>query len=131
MASKNRVTVCIDDKKLKRHVVKIVRPRFRPAGEMVANQIKAEIASMNATAGGGGLGPAGSLEKAIVVRKRGVGVRVGAKSGSEAAAVLKRLSSGFAGRDRLGRLYTQAPRPIIEPIMERSKARILNMIQGG
>lgn len=124
------VTIKVDPRRLKRAVAKTLNPRFREVGNEMQRQVRVSINQMNATPGGGGLGKPGTLAKAVVVRKRGVGVRVGAKSGTEAAAVLKRLTAGFAGTDRLGRVYTQPGRPLFGPILSRMRGSIVRKIGG-
>lgn len=127
------VEMQVDPRRLQRAVAKAVRPRFREAGKDVQREVRVSLNQMNATRGGGGAGKPGTLGRSIVVRstKGGLGVRVGAKPGSEEAAALVRLTAGYAGRDRRGRLYTQRGRPLFSPVVNRLRGTILRKIAGG
>lgn len=123
----------VDPRRLQRAVAKAVRPRIRDAAKDVQREVRASLNQMNATSGGGGAGKPGTLGRSIVVRstKGGLGMRVGARPGSEEAAALVRITAGYAGRDRRGRLYSQPGRPLFSPVVNRLRGTILRKIAGG
>ena len=135
MAGKSvTVTTKISRKKLQSVVAREMQPGFRDAGKVLVREVRSELKSMNATEGGGGAGPAGTLARSVTAYKKGIkgaGIRVGAKKGTPAAAALIRITGGFVGRDRKGRLYSQAPRPVFGPAMDRARSAVVRAVSGG
>lgn len=77
----------------------------------------------------------GDLAKAVKKKTKtysdGVTGLVGILDDPEQAAVGARLAGGFVGTDRLGRTFSQAPRPWITTVVRAEAAEITRLIASG
>lgn len=107
------------------------------AGQRARSSIKAELSGPPGSAPGEPPGKlTGELQNAVdyrLFRKRHkyVGVEAGVPRQSPVYPQASRLASGFTGRDRLGRLYSQAARPFASTVLRRDSSRLGSAIKDG
>lgn len=100
------------------------------AGKHLADQVRGTLGGPANSPEGGPPGKvSGELQKSIGYKigrapEGGWKMKVGVvKGGWEVYAKAVRLSAGFVGRDRLGRFYSQGPRPFLVPVMKTEAVR--------
>jgi hypothetical protein len=109
---------------------------MRVALREVRDQVRVDLSGPAGSRAGGPPGKVdGDLIKAIrySVRTKGDLVlgAVGVLKDPDQAAKGARLAGGFAGKDRNGRMYSEAPRPWLVPVVRRNSKRIVDHITRG
>lgn len=132
MASKSSARI-IDwrGKELKAETRRAVSNGLRKALRRLRDEVRKDLSGPADSPEGGPPGMVTAQLRDAVKHKvssdaKGITAVIGVLDDTEAMAYGARLGGGFAGRDRLGRLYSQAPRPWLEPAVERNAAQIVD-----
>lgn len=122
-----------NDRDLKRVIRNATSKGMRRAVKMLRDEARADLGGAPNSAPGQPPGKVdGDLVRSVkhkVKRPRwGVQGIVGIIDNPLEAAKGARLAEGFAGRDSRGRVFSQAPRPWLAPVVERNAAKVVRMI---
>lgn len=126
------VTIDVDTKRVEQLVHQRLVNWAQTAGAIVANRAKSLVAIPGPPHSAPGEPPrriSGVLQASIDYRvlTKGALIRVAIFAGTPYA---RRLEFGFIGMDRLGRLYSQAPRPYLRPALIDSREEIVGALRG-